>query len=175
MKQITYCLLTAVFLLGVFLCGLVDVATAQPRAPGATHPRTPPPRPPGTPYGTPREGTPAINPTTIAFTASADHNAIASGQSVLTDYAVYYVLASSGATVASEGIGKPPANPEGQIAVPISDTGRGAMVNDTDYYVIINARGPGGITSGSPSNLFRFQAIAPVVPAPAPVSSTVVR
>ena len=103
---------------------------------------------PATPSGPRPAGPPPPRPTTLAFTASRDHDAKVTSYSV----AIYRVEDSPTAKpVDNADLGKPaPSN--GEITVDIS-----GMVNSLPsgwYYVIVNAHYPAGVVASAPTTPF---------------------
>lgn len=101
----------------------------------------------------------AINPTTVTFTASADHATVVGATAVVTSYSVDVY---QGATlVRSTDIGKPsPVN--GDISTPLVV---GVLAKNQVYTLKVVAIGPGGSAGSAASTPFAWLA------APGPVSN----
>jgi hypothetical protein len=115
--------------------------------------------------------TPVVNPTTLSFVASTDHDATlpVSGTPVLTDYEARYYPASScnpdcptTAPAFTLALGKP--TPDAQRLITVKDIFQGLVLN-TPYKAVVVAKGPNG-TSGPSNVTVPFGVETPRTPAP---------
>ncbi len=107
---------------------------------------------------------PIVNPTTIQFTASADHDAVQSGLPVVSKYTVDVMSASAptGTVWKTVDLGKPT-----PVSGQISFAGMGtalSTLNPGSYVAVVKAEGPGGVTASVPSDPFQVAIKAPAAP-----------
>lgn len=108
------------------------------------------------------------NPTTLVFTASADHARTlpVSGDPVVTGYRARYWLASqctptcptTGTPAFTIPLGKPTPNAQNEIVV--TNIFQGLVLN-TVYRAVVEAVGPGGATASSATNPFGNETATP--------------
>lgn len=96
----------------------------------------------------------SVNPNNVIFNASPDHNEVSNTTPIVLSYELDY--AKNGVVFYREDIGKPIPDSKKQITIAISQQAKSQMTRNTDYTVIVVTKGPGGSTSGQPSNSFKF-------------------
>lgn len=94
-----------------------------------------------------------VNPSTLSFTASADHATVIGGIAVLTNYEARY---SDGATVVLVvNLNKPTPNASNTISVPLTSAG---LPKNKPLTVAVFAIGPGGSSGSANSSPFAYLA-----------------
>lgn len=106
---------------------------------------------------------PATNPSGVEFGPSADHDAVANGQPVLTKYTLDIATqAAPTVVVKSVDLGKP-AIVNGTIAYTGLAAAYATLPAGT-YVAVIKAEGPGGVSAGVTSDPFLVKPRAPAAP-----------
>lgn len=96
-----------------------------------------------------------VNPTTVEFDPSADHDAVsADNQAVVQRYDLLIYLAGASAPVSTASLGKPSAEADGKIRVSLTSVLIGWPLTDGTYEARVAAVGPGGSSASDPSNSF---------------------
>ena len=103
-----------------------------------------------------------INPSTIDFLASADHNTIFEGQAVLTSYRLELFLQGATTPAKTIDLGKPTPGTGGLVT--ITNPSHFVMAVDGAYTGQIVAVGPGGEGRSEMSNIFLSIHHAPGAP-----------
>ncbi len=96
-------------------------------------------------------GTPALNPTSVTFTASPDHNATdpLTGTVILTKYAArIFANGATAQTGSTLDFGKPTPNASNQIAA--ANVIPQSLTKGTLFCLVLDAVGPGGTGSTAP-------------------------
>ncbi len=103
------------------------------------------------------------NPSLAVFDASADHNTVAFGAPLVSNYAVEFWLAGATAPVQTTSVGKPTPDSQNLITVDLKTLSRPISLAGT-YSIKVSAVGPGG-TAASPASVpFKLAAAAPAAP-----------
>ncbi len=107
---------------------------------------------------------PVVNPNTIEFNASVDHDALSNGTAVLTKYTVSILAAAqpTGTVWKVIDLGKPT-----PVSGKITFTGLAASLADMNpgsYVAVVKAEGPGGVSASVASDPFQVAIRAPGVP-----------
>lgn len=97
-----------------------------------------------------------VNPTTLEFTASPDHNAVStSGTPLLSRYDLQYFLPGASQPYQTQSLGKPTPGGAGDIRIPVS-----SLSSVPSQGIVTEARvvsvGPFGQAPSDPSNQFMF-------------------
>ena len=103
------------------------------------------------------QGTVAVNPTQVVFTASADHNTVdLNGAALVAGYTLNAYLASAptGAIVATQALGKPTPDASSNITVALSSAFLAGLTAETKYVAMVAATGPDGSGVSAASNPF---------------------
>ena len=102
----------------------------------------------------------AVNPTTVTFTASPDHNALnLDGTPMVTRYDLrVYVPTLLTTIVFTQALGKPTPDASNTIQVTLASGLMAALVKNTQYVAEVAAIGPYGEGDSTPSNPFGYAA-----------------
>lgn len=111
----------------------------------------------------PAQAQSVINPKTLTFTASPDHEAVQSGQLLVERYEVQWYASGTTTPFQTDPIGKPLMDLNRVITVDLSAIVIGLPLGNT-YTARVAAVGPGGSGVSLPSNPFDVALRAPTAP-----------
>lgn len=109
-----------------------------------------------------------LNPSSVVFKASVDHNAVDLGAPKLTNYEVEFYLAGATAPIQHPSIGKPTPDAAGEITVNLATVARPILLAGS-YTVKVVSIGPGGAAATPGSDPFELKALPPAASAAKPV------
>lgn len=117
-----------------------------------------------------------VNPTTLEFTPSNDHNTVLNGTAIVARYDLGFYLAGAAQPFQVQSLGKPTPETDGMIRMPVSSLSSLPSAGII-YESRVSAVGPGGSATSTASNTFSFSvpcsyAVAPTGVSVAPTAST---
>ena len=95
-----------------------------------------------------------VNPTTLQFTASPDHNTVTNGTPVVSGYTLSFYDVGSTTALASYNLGKPTPDASNVITINLTSVVTTWPPSGVTYEARVVAVGPGGSAPSTPSNSF---------------------